>query len=171
MNNDLMFSSATNEHATPQDFYDKLNKEFNFTLDPCATHENHKCDKYYTIEDDGLSKDWSGNIVFMNPPYSRSESACDKNCKKKTCEKRGYHNDKYIPGQDDWIKKAYDESRKDNTIVVALLPVRSDKLAFHKYIYNKNEIRFIKGRLKFGDCKESAPFPSMVVVFRKNMED
>ena len=103
----------------------------------------------------------------MNPPYLKSESVCVKNCKKKTCVKRGYHNDTYTPGQEDWIKKAYEESRKDNTIVVALLPVRTDTKAFHRYIYNKAEIRFVEGRLKFGGCEDAAPFPSMVVVFKK----
>ena len=65
------FSSKTNEWATPQSFFDGLDKEFNFTLDPCATHDNAKCKKYYTIEDDGLLQDWSKDIVFMNPPYGR----------------------------------------------------------------------------------------------------
>lgn len=69
MNVDVMFSSTTDQWATPQDFFDKLNEEFNFTLDPCADHTNHKCDVYYTKEIDGLSQDWSGHTVFCNPPY------------------------------------------------------------------------------------------------------
>ena len=139
MNKDLMFSSKTNEWATPQDFFDTLNKEFHFTLDPCATHENAKCNKYYTIEDDGLSKSWKGETVFCNPPYGRE-------IKK-------------------WIKKAYEES--ENATVVMLIPSRTDTSYFHDYIYNIAESRFIRGRLKFGDSKNSAPFPSMVVVFKK----
>ena len=131
-----MFSSKSDSWETPIDLFNKLNEEFNFTLDPCATHENHKCDKYYTIEDDGLSKDWSNEIVFMNPPYSKPENPCKLNCKKKECQKRGYHIDKYKPGQEDWIKKAYKESQK-GSIVVALLPSRTDTKFFHKYIYNK----------------------------------
>jgi hypothetical protein len=65
------FSSASPEWATPQDFFDKLNAEFGFTLDPCSTKENAKCKKFYTQEDDGLSKSWKGERVFCNPPYGR----------------------------------------------------------------------------------------------------
>lgn len=140
MNTAAMFSSTTNEWETPQDFFDKLNAEFNFTLDPCATRENAKCAKYFTVEDDGLKQDWQGEIVFCNPPYGRSIK--------------------------DWVKKCYEESRKENTTVVMLIPARTDTKYFHEYIYHKaKEIRFIKGRLKFGNSKNSAPFPSMVVVF------
>ena len=135
-----MFSSKSNEWATPQDFYDKLNEEFNFTLDPCATHENAKCDIYYTVVDNGLKQDWGGETVFCNPPYGRAIK--------------------------DWVKKCHEESKKPNTTVVMLIPARTDTRYFHDYIYNKvKEIRFIKGRLKFGNSKNSAPFPSMVVVF------
>ena len=132
-----MFSSKTNEWATPQSFFDKLNEEFAFTLDPCCTHENAKCANHYTIEDDGLSKNWGGQIVFCNPPYGRE-----------------------LPK---WVKKCYDESK--HAIVVMLIPARTDTRYFHDYIYHKAEIRFIKGRLKFGNSNQSAPFPSMVVVY------
>lgn len=140
MNTDLMFSSKSNEWATPQDFYDSLNDCFHFTLDPCATDQNHKCDKYYTIQDDGLKQDWQGETVFCNPPYGRAIK--------------------------DWVKKCYEESQKPNTTVVILMPSRTDTTYFHEYIYGKAEIRFIKGRLKFGNSKSPAPFPSMVVIFR-----
>jgi len=69
--NKALFSSNTDLWATPQDFFDKLNQEFKFTLDPCANKENHKCEKYFTQEDDGLSKSWDNEIVFCNPPYGR----------------------------------------------------------------------------------------------------
>jgi site-specific DNA-methyltransferase (adenine-specific) len=134
-----MFSSETDDWATPQDFFDMLNDEFNFTLDPCASHTNHKCDIYFTEKEDGLSKDWAGHTVFCNPPYGRKIG--------------------------DWIAKCYSESLKDRTKVVMLIPSRTDTKAFHKYIYKNAEIRFIEGRLKFGGSKNSAPFPSMVVVF------
>lgn len=65
------FSSKTHEWSTPQDLFDKLNEEFHFTLDPCATRENAKCAKFYTKEDNGLSQKWLGESVFMNPPYGR----------------------------------------------------------------------------------------------------
>ena len=140
MNTSVMFSSQTDLWETPQEFFDKLNAEFGFTLDPCATPENAKCEKYYTKEDDGLKQDWSGETVFCNPPYGRAIK--------------------------DWVKKCYEESKKENTTVVMLIPARTDTSYFHDYIYNKaKEIRFIRGRLKFGNAKNSAPFPSMVVVF------
>lgn len=140
MNTQVMFSSNTDLWSTPQSFFDKLNDEFHFTLDPCATHDNHKCEKYYTKEDDGLSKSWYQETVFCNPPYGREIKH--------------------------WVKKCYIESMQGNTKVVALLPARTDTKWFHMYIYHKaKEIRFIEGRLKFGDSKNSAPFPSMVVIF------
>lgn len=140
MNTAVMFSSATDEWATPQDFFDQLNQEFHFTLDPCATHESAKCARYFTEEDNGLAQDWAGEVVFMNPPYGR------------------------VLGQ--WVKKAFEESVKGAT-VVCLLPARTDTRWFHDYIYHRAEIRFVKGRLKFGDSKNSAPFPSMVVIFNR----
>ena len=142
MNKELMFSSKTDMWSTPQKFYDKLNDEFNFTLDPCATEDNAKCDNFFTVDDDGLKQDWSGNIVFCNPPYGRAIK--------------------------DWVKKSYEESLKNNTTVVMLIPSRTDTIYFHDFIYGKAEIRFIKGRLKFGDVKNSAPFPSIVVIYRNN---
>ena len=139
MNNELMFSSKTDLWSTPNDFFDKLNDEFHFTLDPCSTHENAKCYKHFTKEGNGLLQDWSNEVVFCNPPYGRQIK--------------------------DWVKKSYEESQKDNTTVVMLIPARTDTIYFHEYIYHKAEIRFIKGRLKFGNAKNSAPFPSMVVIF------
>lgn len=137
-----MFSSKTDQWATPQDFFDILDGEFSFTLDPCADETNHKCNRYFTQEIDGLSQDWGGETVFCNPPYGRD-------IKK-------------------WVKKSRDEAQKPNTTVVMLIPARTDTQYFHDYIYQKPnvEVRFIKGRLKFGDSNNSAPFPSMVVVFR-----
>lgn len=140
MINNGLFSSNSNEWATPKLFYEKLNNEFNFTLDPCATSENHKCDKYYTINDNGLVQDWKNEIVFCNPPYGRAIK--------------------------DWVKKCYEEHLKYNIIIVMLIPARTDTSYFHDYIYNKSEIRFIRGRLKFNDGKQSAPFPSMLVIYR-----
>lgn len=58
--NTVMFSSKSNEWTTPQEFFDKLNEEFNFNLDPCSTDENHKCDRYFTKKQDGLKQDWGG---------------------------------------------------------------------------------------------------------------
>ena len=141
MNNELMFSSKTDLWSTPNDFFDKLNDEFHFTLDPCSTHENAKCYKHFTEEENGLLQDWGNEVVFCNPPYGRQIK--------------------------DWVKKSYEESQKDNTTVVMLIPARTDTIYFHEYIYHKAEIRFIKGRLKFGNAKNSAPFPSMVAIFEQ----
>ena len=146
MNTDIMFSSATDQWATPQDFFDKLNEEFHFTLDVAADESNHKCEKYYDIITDGLAQPWthththtSQEVVWCNPPYGREIGK--------------------------WVEKAYNESLTGVTVVM-LLPARTDTKWFHDYIYGKAEIRFVRGRLKFGDSKNSAPFPSMVVVFR-----
>lgn len=132
----VMFSSRSNEWETPHSLFDELDREFHFTLDPCATPENAKCSTFYTLEEDGLSKDWSGEIVFCNPPYGRE-------IKK-------------------WVEKAADSK----ATTVMLIPARTDTSYFHEHIYGKAEIRFIRGRLKFGDGKKDAPFPSMVVIFR-----
>lgn len=132
-------SSNTNEWATPIKTFQELDAEFHFNLDPCATHENHKCDKYYTIEEDGLQQDWGGQRVFCNPPYGR------------------------VIG--DWVRKCYEESQKPDTVVVMLIPARTDTAYFHDYIYHKaKEIRFVRGRLHFNEAGP-APFPSMIVVF------
>ena len=138
---DVHYSSKTNEWSTPQDFFDELDKEFNFTLDPCSTSENAKCAKYFTVEDDGLKQDWSNDVVFMNPPYGREIKH--------------------------WIKKAYEEHMKGAT-VVCLIPSRTDTTYWHDYIFGKaSDIRFLRGRLKFGDSKNSAPFPSAVIIYKK----
>jgi len=68
------FSSQTDLWATPQSFFDKLHSVYKFELDVCATHENAKCNKYYTIADDGLAQQWQG-VCWMNPPYGRDIKA------------------------------------------------------------------------------------------------
>jgi site-specific DNA-methyltransferase (adenine-specific) len=140
MNTDVMFSSKTDLWATPQDFFDELDKEFSFTLDVCALPENAKCKAYYTPEVDGLSQPWPGR-VWCNPPYGREIGK--------------------------WVSKAYLSVFSGTAdLVVLLLPARTDTRWFHDYIYQKAEIRFIKGRLKFSGARYNAPFPCMVVVFR-----
>lgn len=136
--NAALFSSATEEWATPDDFFRALDAEFHFTLDPCSTDDNAKCAKHYTKEQDGLLQDWTGERVFCNPPYGRE-----------------------MPR---WIAKCAEHGIRGG-VAVMLIPARTDTKAFHDYIYHKAEIRFIRGRLKFGGAKNSAPFPSMVVVF------
>ena len=140
--NKIHFSSKTVEWSTPQEVFDVLDKEFDFTLDPCATAENAKCGRYFTNEDDGLKQDWGKERIFMNPPYGREISK--------------------------WMKKAYDASSKGAT-VVCLPPARTDTKWWHDYAM-RGEIYLIKGRLKFGNAKNSAPFPSAVVVFKARTE-
>lgn len=133
-----LFTSNSDEWYTPQDLFNHLNEEFHFNLDPCATLESAKCETYFTKEDDGLQKKWGGYRVFCNPPYSDIAK---------------------------WVEKAYRETREDNTVVVMLIPARTDTKYFHNFIYQRSEIRFVKGRVKFGG-KTNAPFPSMIVIFR-----
>ena len=80
MNTEVMFSSNTDQWATPQDFFEKLNNEFDFTLDPCADDTNHKCQKYYTVKQDGLIQSWFGERVFCNPPYGKEIGKWVKKC-------------------------------------------------------------------------------------------
>lgn len=137
-----MFSHKSDEWETPQDLFNSLNKEFNFTLDVCASPFNKKCNKYFDIEVDGLKQDWTGNNIWCNPPYSN------------------------IPA---FMKKC-SESKE---LCVVLVPARTDTRWFHDYCYQKPnvEIRFIKGRLKFNNSKNSAPFPSMIVIFKKGVKN
>ena len=142
--NEVHFSSKSNEWETPKEVFDALNNEFNFTLDPCCTKETAKCDKFYTILENGLKQDWSKDTVFVNPPYGREIN--------------------------NWVEKSYEEYLKGATVVM-LIPARTDTKYYHNYIFNKAEVRFLKGRIKFlqnGEIGQSAPFPSAIIVFSKN---
>jgi phage N-6-adenine-methyltransferase len=129
--------------ATPSVVYDPLNKEFQFTLDPCCVHNTAKCNKYYTPLEDGLKQDWGGEVVFCNPPYSRGNI-------------------------DKWAKKCYEESRKPNTIVVALFPVSTSAEWFHKWVWQKAELRFIRRRIRFVGAPFTAPFSSVIAIYSNN---
>jgi len=133
----IHFSSKTDLWSTPQEFFDKYNQLYDFEIDVCASKENAKCTKFYTKEDDGLSKEWTGKC-WMNPPYGRTIKQ--------------------------WMKKAY-ESSLNGATVVCLVPSRTDTAWWHDYAV-KGQIEFIRGRLKFGGNKNSAPFPSAVVIFK-----
>lgn len=136
-NSVLLQQPVTDIWATPQWLFAALHKEFGFTLDPCSDGENAKCEKFYTPRENGLLRDWGNETVFMNPPYSEVES---------------------------WMRKAYGSAQEGAT-VVCLVPARTDTAWWHEYAM-KSEIRLIRGRLKFGDAENSAPFPSAIVVFR-----
>lgn len=157
-------SSKSPEWPTPQKFYDALHAEFNFTLDPCCQEDTAKCARFYTPETNGLVQDWSKDRVFMNPPYGDPQAPCSEGCTKKRCSERGFCHAEYVPGIIDWMRKAHEESQK-GALVVCLVPSRTDTRWWHAYAA-PHEIRFVKGRLKFGDGRFPAPFPSAVVVMR-----
>jgi phage N-6-adenine-methyltransferase len=133
----LLQRAVTDVWGTPQWLFDALNKEFGFTLDPCSDGENAKCARFYTTSENGLLRDWGTETVFMNPPYSEIA---------------------------EWMRKAYGAAQEGAT-VVCLIPARTDTAWWHSYCM-KSEIRLLRGRLKFGDSENSAPFPSAIVVFR-----
>lgn len=144
MNREVMFSSDKNYWETPQKLFDDLDAEFHFTLDAAASDENHKCERYYTQEEDGLQQNWGGETVFCNPPYGNKETGL-------------------------WTEKCCREGQKPGTTVVLLIPARTDRASFHDYILGKAEIRFLRGRLKFelgGKPMGTAPFPSMIAIWR-----
>jgi site-specific DNA-methyltransferase (adenine-specific) len=137
--NNVHYSSKTPEWATPQDFFNRVQEEFGLEVDVCANNSNTKLPKFYSKEVNGLAQDWSGIRAWMNPPYGREIGK--------------------------WTEKAL---RGGAAIVVALLPARTDTRWFHDHIYGKAEIRFVKGRIKFGGHENAAPFPNMIVIWKKH---
>lgn len=142
------FQSSNKEWETPDSLFQVYKKEFNIVLDVCATALNTKCKAYFDKKTNGLSSSWN----IANELVSDGDSAC-------------WMNPPYGRGIDRWVKKAHEEALKGVT-TVALLPARTDTSWFQGYIYNKYEVRFLKGRVKFVDAPSSAPFPSMIVIFR-----
>ena len=138
------FSSQRDNWETPQDFFDRYDDVYHFNLDAASSDENAKCERHYTIADDGLHSNWGGYRVWLNPPYGREIGK--------------------------WVQKAWEEAQKPNTVVVMLLPARTDTAWFHDYC-KRGEITFVRGRLKFGGSSWNAPFPSMVVVFDNRKEE
>ena len=137
------FSSEKMDWGTPRDLFEELHGEFRFSIDVCAHERNAKLPRYWSPDNDGLAKDWSGEVCWMNPPYGREISS--------------------------WMRKAYEESQRGAT-VVCLVPSRTDTAWWHDYAM-KGDIRFLRGRLKFEGAKHSAPFPSAVVVFAPAQRD
>jgi phage N-6-adenine-methyltransferase len=207
MNTDVMFSSADTVWETDDPFYQMLHAEFGFTLDPCCTHENAKCDIHFTPAEDGLKQDWGKHVFFMNPPYGDPEHPCGDaaKCKKKKCLDRAaraatgladakkawakleedevaaaefalmrqdpqYHVQEYVPGIIDWMKKALDAT-KNGASGVCLVPNRSETAWYVENVADwASEVRTVIGRLRFKNRatgkNDSAPFPSIVIVFR-----
>lgn len=136
-------SRKSDEWETPQWLFDKLNEGYKFTFDAAATSKNSKCGgSYGDAIGDSLTLNWSyhsqGGNIWLNPPYSKIGA---------------------------FIKKAYEEAFKNGIFVVCLIPSRTDTRWWHDYVMKAGEIIFIKGRLKFGDSANSAPFPSCIVIF------
>jgi phage N-6-adenine-methyltransferase len=138
------FGSASDDWATPPHVFAALDAEFHFELDVCANAENAKCERYFTLADAGLSQTWRGR-VWMNPPYGRTIGA--------------------------WMLKAATSARAGST-VVCLVPARTDTAWWHEQvIVAGSEVRLVRGRLKFGNGRNAAPFPSAIVVFRPERTD
>lgn len=133
-----LMSSERMDWETPPELFDPLNEEFHFTLDVCATAQNAKCTRFFTPEEDGLKQKWTG-VCWMNPPYGREMKA--------------------------WMKKAYEESLRGAT-VVCLVPSRTDTFWWHEYAMKADEIRYVRGRVRFIGAESTAPFPSSLIIFR-----
>ena len=140
------FSSNKQEWATPIDLFKKIDEEFHFTLDLAADCSNTKCEKYFSEKDDSLKQNWDG-VCWLNPPYGSKEYKLEN-----------------------WIKKAYNESLKENNIIVMLIPARTNTKWWHKYCMTSSEIKFICGRPKFGDAKHGLPQPLALIVFKNHDE-
>jgi phage N-6-adenine-methyltransferase len=135
----VYFRSESDNWPTRPELFAELDAKFHFTLDACATAENAKCARYFTAQEDGLAQLWTGR-VWCNPPYGR--------------------------GIDKWIRKAWESVQRGEAELVALLiPSRTDAYWWHEWCL-QGEIKYFERRLRFGDGKYSAPFPSALVVFR-----
>lgn len=124
---------------TPDELFQKLDYMYHFTLDPCAEPHTAKCKRFYTEQDNGLTKSWMGDTVFVNPPYSRGNI-------------------------DLWVEKCYMES-KNGAIVVALLPVSTSSDWFHNWIIGKADLKFVNKRVRFKGAPYTAPFSSVIVIW------
>jgi len=136
-NRNVHFSTKRTVWETPQDLFRILDDRFHFSTDVCAIEENAKCTHYYSPEVDGLAQTWTGTC-FMNPPYGRKIG--------------------------EWVEKAL-QSAQGGAVVVCLLPARTDTRWWHDFVIRAAHIVFLRGRLKFGGSKTSAPFPSVIVIF------
>lgn len=127
-----LLTSNSDEWTTPRWLFNRLNERFQFTIDVAATRENRLCDAWFDSKDDGLSETWEGQRVWCNPPYSRIA---------------------------DWAEK-FTEAALEADLIVALVPARVDTAWWQDHIAKADFVHFIRGRLRFGDSKNSAPFPS-----------
>lgn len=133
-------TSQRSDWRTPRALFDQLNEEFRFDLDGAASPENALCARYFTADDNALWQDWGGHTVWLNPPYG--------------------------PPLDAFVRKAAMEATKGAT-VVCLLPSMTGTAWWHEVVLAQaSEIRFLRGRLRFDDGPWSAPFASVLVIFR-----
>lgn len=139
-----LFTSRTEEWETPDYVFLALKKEFDFQVDVCATSENAKCKIYFDKSVDGLKREWSPFRCWMNPPYGRDISK--------------------------WMRKAFNESQR-GALVVCLIPSRTDTKWWHDWVMRASEIRFVSGRINFGNSKNSAPFPSCIVIYHPELDN
>lgn len=154
LNTATMFSRQSDEWRTPHEFFEALDAEFGFDLDVAATRDNAWNENYLGPDRgrpdrvDALTAPWAalGPVCWMNPPYGRVR---------------------------EFVAKAEEEAEKGAT-VVCLVPARTDTRWWFAHVWDGErhrprpgvEVRFVKGRLKFGNSENSAPFPSVVVIFR-----
>ena len=141
--NKILLSSNRDDWETPQDLFDALHRVFGFVFDVCANDSNKKCDGFFSKSTNALTSEWKDSPCWMNPPYGRNIG--------------------------NWVKKAYESSINHRTTVVCLLPARTDTRWWHDFC-TKGEIFYLKGRLKFSESKNSATFPSAIVVFRPSVK-
>lgn len=128
---------------TPDHIFEHLNNIFKFTLDPCCEIDSAKCSKYFTELENGLIQDWSTDIVFCNPPYSRGNI-------------------------DLWMEKCFHESLKGAT-VVALIPISSSAKWWHRYVIGKADIKYYEGRIRFVGAEFTAPFSSCLAIYNSSI--
>lgn len=136
------FESKKQDWTTPDEVFDPLHQEFGFTLDAAASAENTRAAKFFSVEEDGLKQDWGDNTVWVNPPYGET-----------------------VGGLATWVKKAA-KAAENGATVVMLIPARTNTKWFHDYCLALGEVRFIKGRPKFGGAKHGLPQPLCVVIWR-----
>lgn len=163
MVDEVLFSSMNRNWGTPTYLFNWLDEAYNFDYDAAANENDTLCPVFL---DSCLNVDWPEGVAYMNPPYGKSERPCKPGCLKKKCVHRGYHLTDHIPGTLDFVKKAYEQSLRGIT-VVCLLPVRTDTTWFNEYVSKASRLIFLKGRLRFKNAKNTAPFPSMIVVFNE----
>lgn len=136
------FDSARQDWETPGELFDRIDEEFGFTLDVAASAENRKVEAFISAEQDAMAVPWGRNVCWLNPPYGRGHRLSA------------------------WVRKAYEESLNGTTTVM-LIPARTNTNWFHDYCLAHGEVRFVRGRPKFGGAEHGLPQPLCFVIFRR----